>query len=141
LTNYKTTGLKVLLNLSKLVLIISFLTIYIQTGDDTTVALWAFLYEPQPDYLPQILMSYNGIVLLALPLIKSISRKVIFTLTGVALLCVSLITFYPEYSQWQRENIVNPQYIFVFAVISTIVLGLIDNRVRQEMKELTFRSI
>jgi len=130
-----------LLILSKLVLIISFLNIYIQTGPDTLVALWAFLYEPQPEYLPLILLSYNGIVLLALPLINSLHRKVIFTITGVILLCVSLIFFYPEYSQWQRENIFNPQYIFVLAVVSTVVLGLVNNRARWEMKELNFKSI
>jgi len=140
LANFKTTGLFVILNLSKLVLIVSFLNIYVQTGPDTLVAIWAFIYEPPPEYLPLTLMSYNGIVFLALPLFRSVSRKVIFTIAGVVLLSVSLITFYPEYSVWQRENIVNPQYIFALASVLTIVLGLINYRVRNKLKEQEFKS-
>jgi len=125
--------LSILTGLTLAVLIICFLNIHIQTSYDTVSAIWNFIYKPANKYISLTLISYSGILLL---IISSLTKQKWHSLSffiGLSLLWVAVFTFYPDYWSLQREDYLNPQYLFILTTIIIIALKIYElNLARQK---------
>jgi len=125
----------ILTRLTLAVLIICFLNIHIQTSDDTVSAIWNFIYKSGHKFISLKLISYAGILLL---IISALIKHKLHTLSffiGLSLLWLAVFTFYPYYWSLQREDYLNPQYLFILATIIIIAIKIYEiNLIRQKPK-------
>lgn len=113
--------------LNIVVLIVSFLNIHIQTSYDTVTAIWVFVFESNKNYILPIL-GLIGMALLVMSLFILRKTGKTMLLSGMCLLWVVVMSFYPDYFDLQREIIFNPQYLIILSSFLALFLKFYSDK-------------
>jgi hypothetical protein len=82
-------------------------------------AIWNFIYPIDGQNVLLTIASYLGIAVLLYGTFFKSKLNLYFSLLGLIVLVLTATSFYPNFWSWQRETLINPQYLFIlFTVIS-----------------------
>ena len=123
--------ISILLKLLITIQILSFLNIHMQTGYDTVNAIWDFIYKPVSEFILFTISSCLGIFLLIVSSFTKNKWSFLFGIIGVCLLLLSLFSLHLTYWDLQRENLINPQYLFILTTASTLTLNIYEHNLRR----------
>ena len=102
-----------------------------QTGYDTVNAIWDFIYKPVSEFILFTISSCLGIFLLIVSSFTKNKWSFLFGIIGVCLLLLSLFSLHLTYWDLQRENLINPQYLFILTTASTLTLNIYEHNLRR----------
>jgi len=103
---------------------LSFLNIHIQTSYDTVSAIWNFIYPVDGQNILLTIASYLGIAVLLYGTFFNSKLNLFFSLLGLIVLSLTAISFYPHFWSWQRETVINPQYLFILFTVINLTINV-----------------